>query len=303
MARPRRMHDDEIDIDAALVARLIEEQFPEWAGLTIEPLLPWGTDNALFRLGPDRIVRLPRIDWAVGQVEKDLRWLPVLAPQLPLAIPEPIAAGGPTDAYPWAWGVYRWLEGETLPADRLGEARGAASDLARFLSALRQIDTAGGPAAGPPNSSRGVPLATRDEAVRAAVAELGDTVDTEAVTAIWEEALQAPEWHGAPTWLHGDLLPGNLLLVDGRLRAVIDFASLCVGDPACDLMVAWTFLTAETRPELRVALDVDDAGWMRGRGWALSWALIALPYYRETNPTLASYAHRTLAEVLADSEG
>ena len=192
MAHPRRMHDDEIDVDAALVARLIEEQFPEWAGLTVEPLLPWGTDNALFRLGADRIVRLPRIDWAVGQVEKDLRWLPVLAPQLPLAIPKPITAGTPSDTYPWAWGVYRWLEGETLPADRLGEARSAASDLARFLSALRQIDTAAGPAAGPPNSSRGVPLATRDEEVRAAVAELGEAVDTEAVIAIWEEALRAP---------------------------------------------------------------------------------------------------------------
>jgi len=297
------MHDDEIDVDAALVARLIEAQFPEWAGLTIEPLLPWGTDNALFRLGLDRIVRLPRIDWAVGQVEKDLRWLPVIAPRLPLAIPEPIVAGRPSDTYPWVWGVYRWLEGETLPADRLGEARGTASDLAGFLSALRQIDTAAGPAAGPPNSSRGVPLGTRDEAVRAAVAELGDTVDNEAVTAIWEDALQASEWHDAPTWLHGDLLPGNLLFVDGRLRAVIDFASLCVGDPACDLMVAWTFLTARTRPELRVALDVDDDAWVRGRGWALSWALIALPYYRETNPTLASYARRTLAEVLADSMG
>ena len=136
-----------------------------------------------------------------------------------------------------------------------------------------------------------------------AIAALGDSVDSEAVTAIWEEALRAPEWHGAPTWLHGDLLPGNLLVVDGQLGAVIDFAALCVGDPAFDLMVAWTFLTAGTRPELRAALDADDASWMRGRGWALSWALIALPSYRETNPTLASYARRTLAEVLADSRG
>ena len=154
-------------------------------------------------------MRLPRIDWAVGQVEKDLRWLPVLAPQLPLAIPEPITAVRALGRVSVGMGRLPLARGETLPADRLGEARGAASDLARFLSALRQIDTAGGPAAGPPNSSRGVPLATRDEAVRAAVAELGDTVDTEAVIAIWEEALKAPEWHGAPTWLHGDLLPGT----------------------------------------------------------------------------------------------
>jgi aminoglycoside phosphotransferase (APT) family kinase protein len=290
------MHDDELDVDAELVSRLLEAQFPEWAGQAIEPLLPWGTDNAMFRLGDDKIVRLPRIDWAVGQVEKDRRWLPVLAPQLPFAIPQLLATGTATDEYPWAWGVYRWLEGETLPPERVAEAVHAASDIARFLTALRQIDTTGGP----PGSSRGGPLAPRDEPVRRSIAELGERVDGGAATAIWEAALRAPEWRGAPTWLHGDLMPGNLLLVDRRLSAVIDFGTLCAGDPACDLMVAWMFLTTETRPLLRSKLDVDDASWMRGRGWALSCALIALPYYWETNPTLAGYARRTIAEVLAD---
>jgi len=188
------------------------------------------------------------------------------------------------------------LEGETLPAARIGEAVDAAEDLAAFLAALQGMDTAGGP----PNTSRGVPLSTRDAAVQRAIAALGGQVDAGAVRSTWEAALQA-EWHGPPAWLHGDLMPGNLLVVDRRLNAVIDFSSLCVGDPACDLMVAWMFLTADSRPQFRSELGVDDAAWARGRGWALSCALIAIPYYTETNPTLASYARRTLAEVVADS--
>jgi aminoglycoside phosphotransferase (APT) family kinase protein len=290
-----KMHENELDIDADLVAGLIDTQFPEWAGQAIEPLVPWGTDNAMFRLGDDKVLRLPRVDWAVGQVEKDQQWLPALAPQLPLAIPELLATGAPADAYPWIWGVYRWLEGETLPADRVGEALDAETDLARFLLALRQIDTRGGPAAG-----RGGPLAARDTSVRRAIVALGDRVDGDAVTAIWEAGLQAAEWDEPPAWLHGDLMPGNLLFVEGRLNAIIDFSVLGVGDPAADLMVAWWFLTAETRPLFRAELAVDDASWMRGRGWALSCALIALPYYWETNPTFASYARRSVAEVVGD---
>jgi aminoglycoside phosphotransferase (APT) family kinase protein len=208
-----------------------------------------------------------------------------------------VATGSPAGGYPWTWGVYRRLEGETLPADRIGDTVYAAEDLAAFLAALQGIDTAGGPPAGPPSTSRGVPLSTRDAAVQRAIAALGAQVDAGAVR---KAALRA-EWDGPPAWLHGDLMPGNLLVVDGRLSAVIDFSTLCVGDAACDLMVAWMFLTAETRPRLRSELGVDDAAWARGRGWALSCALIAIPYYTETNPTLAGYARRTLAELLADS--
>jgi len=290
------MHDDEIEVPLELVGRLVAAQFPDWADLELELLLPWGTDNALFRLGVDKLVRLPRTEHVVGQIEKDVRWLPRLAPQLPVAIPEVLATGVPSADYPWTWGIYRWLEGETLPADRLGEAAPAAGDLARFLTALRRIRTAGAP----PPRSRGVPLATRDDPVRRALADLDGRIDTRAVDAIWKAALRAPEWHGPPMWIHGDLMPGNLILRDGRLSAVIDWSLVCAGDPACDLMAAWMFLGAESRPQLRAALDVDDASWMRGRGWALSCALIALPYYWETNPPFAAHARRTLAEVLAD---
>jgi aminoglycoside phosphotransferase (APT) family kinase protein len=289
------MHDDELSIDADLVARLIAAQFPEWASQALEPLHPPGTDNAIFRLGDDKAVRLPRIDGAVGQVEKDRLWLPALAPQLPFEVPELLATGAPSDDYPWEFGVYRWLEGEPFAADRVGEALDVATDVARFLQALRRIETRVAPA-----SSRGGPLAPRDDAVRRAIVALAGRVDTRAATRSWEAALRAPAWNGPPTWLHGDLMPGNLLFVERRLSAVIDFSVLGVGDPAADLMVAWWLLTAETRPQFRAALAVDEASWTRGRGWALSCALIALPYYWDTNPPFASYARRTIAEVLSE---
>jgi aminoglycoside phosphotransferase (APT) family kinase protein len=290
------MHDDEFEVPLALVERLVAHQFPEWSGLELELLLPWGTDNALFRLGDDKLVRLPRLEVVDGQVERDARLLPLLAPQLPVAVPEVLATGAPSVDYPWTWGVYRWLPGEALPAERLGEAAGAAGDLARFLVALRALD----PADAPPRRSRGVPLATRDEFVRSSVAELEGRLDTTDALPIWAAALRVPEWDGPPTWIHGDLMPGNLIVRNGRLHAVIDWSLACAGDPACDLMVAWMFLGADSRLKLRAALEVDDATWMRGRGWALSCALGALPYYWDTNPPFIAYARRALAEVLAD---
>jgi aminoglycoside phosphotransferase (APT) family kinase protein len=241
----------------------------------------------------------PRIGSAAGQVEKEHRWLPRLAPHLPLAIPVPLAKGVPAEGYPWPWSVYRWLEGENASIDRIADLRQAATDLAHFVAALQRIDPAGGP---PPanNSSRGVPLAMRDDRTRDAIASLHDTLDTDAVTAAWEAALQAPAWPGPAVRLDGDLNAGNLLAQHGRLSAVIDFGCLVVGDPACDLMAAWMLLTAETRDVFRAALQVDDATWARGRGWALSVTLIILAYYRNTNPVLCGIARYAIGEVLAD---
>jgi aminoglycoside phosphotransferase (APT) family kinase protein len=294
------MHADEVDTNAALVRRLVASQFPQWADLAVEPVQPAGTDNATYRLGDDMSVRLPRTERATGQVDKDLRWLPMFAPLLPLAIPEPLAKGAPAGGYPWEWGIYRWLPGETATIDRILEPHRGASDLAQFLSALQRVDATDGPPAGPPNSSRGVPLRTRDATTRSAIAALYGEVDTDAVTRAWEVALRAPDWRRPPVWIHGDLIPGNMLVDQGRLSAIIDFSALCVGDPACDVMVAWTFLTAETRAAFPAELAVDDDAWARGRGWALSWALIALPYYLHTNANMARDARRTIDEVLAD---
>jgi aminoglycoside phosphotransferase (APT) family kinase protein len=294
------MHADEVDTDVGLVCRLLAAQFPQWADLPIEPVESAGTDNALYRLGADVVVRLPRIDWAGGQPDKEHAWLPRLAPLLPLAIPAPLALGTPGEGYPWHWSVYRWLDGETATLDRIADPCEAATALGQFVAALHRIEPAGGPVTGEGTISRGGPLAQRDGETRAAIASVRDMFATDALTAAWEDALAAPLWHGPPVWLHGDLQSGNLLAVDGRLSAVIDWGCLDVGDPACDVMPAWSYLPEEARDAFRAALPVDDATWARGRGWALSVGLIALPYYETTNPVLAGIARRSIDAVLAD---
>lgn len=297
-----KMHADEVETDVSLVGRLLAAQFPRWAGLPIEPFRSAGTDNAIYRLGDDMAVRLPRIQGAVGQVDKEHRWLARFAPLLPLDIPLPLAKGAPGEGYPWHWSVYRWLEGENATIERINDPGQAATELGQFVAALRRIDPAGGPPPGEHNAFRGVPLAARDAHTRAAISSLRGTLDVDVATAAWEAALRAPAWDGPPVWIHGDLQSGNLLAVRGRLGAVIDFGCLGVGDPACDLMVAWNLLPAETRDIFRAALPVDDATWARGRGWALSVGLIALPYYRSTNPALARISRRAIDETLADHE-
>jgi aminoglycoside phosphotransferase (APT) family kinase protein len=291
----RKMHAEEIHTDVALVRRLLAAQFPQWADLALRRVASAGTDNALYRLGDDLVVRLPRIHWALGAVDKELRWLPMLAPLLPVAIPVPLAKGMPAEGYPWEWGVYPWLKGENPIIDRIAEPDALARDVVQFVRALQRIDGAGGPP-----SSRGVPLVTRDEPTRAAIAELQGMIDTDAATAAWDAALRIPDWSGPDLWLHGDLLPGNLLLQGGRLTGVIDFGVMGVGDPACDLIVAWGVLPRESRQIFRAELGADDATWARGRGWALSVAVIALPYYKDTNPVLAATARQLIREVLAE---
>lgn len=292
-----KMHSDEVDTDVSLVGRLLAAQFPQWADLPIEPVRSAGTDNAIYRLGDDMAVRLPRIHWATGQVDKEHRWLPQFASLLPLAIPVPLAKGTPGEGYPWHWSVYRWLEGESATIERIADPCQAATELAQFIAALQRIDPTGGPTSG-----RGGPLALRDTPTRDAIAAMHGVIDTDVVTTVWEAALQAPEWDRAPVWFHGDLLPGNLLVERGRLSAVIDFGGLGVGDPACDLMIAWGLFSGESREVFRAALAVDDATWARGRGHALSQALIFIPYYLDTNPIGVSNARRTIDEVLADHE-
>lgn len=294
-----KMHADEVETDAALVRRLLAAQFPQWSELPITPVRSAGTDNAIFRLGDDLAVRLPRIHWAVDQVHKEHQWLPRLAPFLPRAVPVPVAMGAPAAGYPWHWSVYRWLPGANTTREGIADPCQAALDLAQFITALQRIDTTGGPLAADHNL-RGGPLATRDTATREALAALQGMIDGAAATAVWEVALQAPPWHRAPVWFHGDLLVGNLLFERGRLSAVIDFGGLGVGDPACDLMLAWSLFAGESRDVLRAALAVDDATWTRGRGHALSQALIFIPYYMDTNPVGVGNARRMIDAVLAD---
>jgi len=291
------MHADEIETDVPLVRRLLAAQFPEWAGLPIERVRSAGTDNALYRLGEDLVVRLPRIHWAVDGVGKDMLWLPKLAPLLPVAVPVPLAKGEPAEDYPWTWGVYPWLAGENPAIDSVPAAKSLTNEVADFVKALHRVDLAGGPAA-----RRGRPLAeVQDEEARAALAELKGMIDVDAATAAWNAAIQAPPWTGRPVWVHGDLLAGNLLLEGRRLTGVIDWGGVGIGDPACDLIVAWGLLPRDLRPAFRAKLGVDDETWARGRGWALSVGLIALPYYKDTNPVLAATARQLIREVLADA--
>src|SRR5574341_60702 len=274
-----KLHDGEADIDVALAGRLIAAQFPQWADLPLKPIPSAGTDNVIYLLGDAMAVRLPRIHYAASRLDKECHWLPRLAPHLPLAIPVPLARGTPGEGYPFQWAVYRWLEGETATADGLTDLRQTATELAQFIASLQRIDSTGGPSPGPHNAFRGEPLAKRESETRAAIATLHSTLDTDAATEAWEAALQTPTWGGPPVWVHGDLIPTNLLAKQGRISAIIDFGCLGVGDPACDLQPAWNLLSRESRNVFRSTLKVDDATWARGRGWALSVGLIALPYY------------------------
>jgi aminoglycoside phosphotransferase (APT) family kinase protein len=291
------MHADEIDTDVALVRRLLAGQFPHWADLAIEPVVSYGTDHDIYRLGDELAARLPRIGWATEQAAKEARWLPRLAPHLPLAVPVQLAMGHPAEGYPFAWSVYEWLPGENANG-KIDDLDQAAVDLAAFVNALRLVDTTD---ADPrPRGARGGPLAELDEAVRRSIAQLGDRIDGDAVLRSWEESLDASEWDGEEVWVHGDLLPGNLLVVDGRLSAVIDFGCLSIGDPACDLQAAWNVFAGDSRTRYRAELQADDTSWLRGRGWALFQAAVALPYYWDTNPGMIRQASNALAQVLAD---
>ena len=293
------LRPDGARIDAALVRRLIAAQFPRWAALSVEPVEAGGWDNKTFHLGPHMTVRLPSAAAYAPQVEKEHRWLPTLAPLLPLPIPVPLAKGYPADGYPWRWSVYRWLDGETANAGRIGDLRRFADALARFLSALYRIDPAGGPPSGPHNFFRGGPLTVYDLETRQAIAALGGKIDTDAAGAVWEAALAAP-WTGPPVWFHGDVAAGNLLVRNGRLGAVTDFGTSGVGDPACDLAIAWTLLRGESRDAFRAALGLDDATWARGRGWALWKGLITLSEHGHTSTPEARGARGVIDEVLAD---
>lgn len=286
-----------LTITEALAARLIAAQFPEWAHLPIRRVEPGGWDNRTFRLGDDLSIRLPSAERYAPQVKKEYRWLPVLAPQLPVPVPVPLAMGVPGGGYPWHWSVLRWLPGESVRAANVGDIYQLAAAVAGFLNRLRQLDPIGGPPAGAHNFHRGGSLAVYDAATRKGIDTLRHRVDAKAALAVWEAALGS-RWEGAPVWVHGDVSADNLLVREGRLSAVIDFGSLGVGDPACDLTFAWTFLPETARPTFRDALELDGATWARARGWALWKALVTIVEHGEPNNSKMAEAERVLDAVL-----
>jgi aminoglycoside phosphotransferase (APT) family kinase protein len=267
------MHVDELEVDEALVRVLLSEQFPEWADLALERIEPAGTVNAIFRLGRELSLRFARRDGPTEAGGKESEWLPRLAPLLPLEVPRPVAQGRPGGNYPWFWDVHTWVDGETQPVAAI-DAVQAARDLARFIEALWRVDATGGPV------GRGVPLAARDAGMRYWLERFDGPRE---VVVEWERALAAPPWDGPPMWHHGDLDARNWLVRDGRIMGVIDWGEMGVGDPACDVMVAWKLHSSAARDAFRDALPVDDATWKRARGWVVSQAVAALSYYTPEN--------------------
>jgi aminoglycoside phosphotransferase (APT) family kinase protein len=287
------------DITAVLVSELIAAQFPQWAHLPVSPADIDGWDNATFRLGADMSVRLPSAEAYVKQVDKEHRWLPVLAPSLPLPIPQPLAKGVPSRGFPRPWSVYRWIDGETAEAGHIDSLTQFAKDLTDFLTALYQVDPTGGPPPGEHNFFRGGPPVTYAGETKEALAALQGHIDTELASEVWQAALDAT-WQGVPVWFHGDAQPGNLLVRNGRLSAVIDFGTSGVGDPACDTAIAWTFLSGESRRVFKAGLPFDPATWARGRGWAIWKAMTVLVRALKTDPEGAVYTKNVIAAILAD---
>lgn len=287
-----KMHMDELKLDEGLVRRLLAGQFPKWAELPLRRVESIGTVNAVFRLGDEYSVRLARRMGPTAPGGREFTWLPKLAPWVPLEIPIPIAQGHPNNEYPWFWEIHTWLEGETAPIEAMDEIL-AARDLAAFAAAMQRVDLPGGP------PGRGIPLAQRDEDFRYWLARFEG--DSAAVSAVWEPALAAPPWNGPPVWHHGDLDARNWLVRDGRIRGVIDWGEMGVGDPACDVMVAWKLHSPAARDAFREALPTDDATWARARGWVVSQAVAILAYYTpQNNPILYNEAKSWLALVLGE---
>jgi aminoglycoside phosphotransferase (APT) family kinase protein len=288
-----RMHADELDVDEALARHLVSEQFPEWGTLPLRRIEPSGTDNAIFRLGAELAVRIPRRDGTPSPGSKELEWLPTLAPLVPVEIPVPVAQGLPGCGYPWCWEIHTWVAGETVPVAEIDTIQ-AAADLAAIVRALQQVDPDGAP------PGRGNPLAERDAEMQGWLAEF--PCDP-AAAGEWQRALDAPPWDGPPVWHHGDLDMRNWLVRGGRITGVIDWGTMGVGDPACDVMVAWKLHSPEARDAFREALPTDDATWERARGWALSQAVGAVTYYTpENNPSLYHEGQAWLA-VLRSERG
>jgi len=287
------------DITGDLVSRLVGTQFPQWAGLPVTRVEAGGWDNVTFRLGEEMAVRLPSAEAYVPGVLKEQRWLPVLAGQLPLPIPELVAAGEPGCGFPWPWSVCRWIDGAPVTEQTVRDLPQFAADLAGFLAALYRIDPAGGLAPGPHNFFRGGPLSVYDGETQEALVALKGHIDTALAAEVWQAALDAT-WSGRPVWFHGDAQPGNLLAKDGRLCAVIDFGTCGVGDPACDTTIAWTFLSGRSSRVFTEQLPVDRATWTRGRGWAIWKAMKVLIGALDDDPQDAAFTKRVIDKILAD---
>ncbi|MFU8947955.1 aminoglycoside phosphotransferase family protein [Mycetocola zhadangensis] len=289
------MHGDEIQIDAGLVSRLLADQFPEGRGMALREFRSIGTVNAIYRLGSNLLVRLPRRARWAADLDREREILPRLESRLPLAIPRPVFAGSPSEDYPSTWAIYEWINGATYSDNTIRNEAQAARDLASFVTELRRLEVSGAPPAGRR------PLSELDGSTREAIARASGLIDAERALAVWDGDSRTEPWKSSPVWIHTDLLRPNLLAHNGRLTAVLDWGGAGVGDPAADAIAAWSVFTARGRQVFRRSLGVDDATWQRARAYALHQAALIIPYYRDTNPEFMLTAVRTVREVLADS--
>lgn len=296
----KMMHADEVRIGEDLVRALLAAQFPAWAEEELVAVESTGTDHAIWRLGDALAVRLPRTPAAAQQPVRVATWLPTLAPHLPIAVAAPVAVGEPGSGYPFPWIVTPWVVGEEASNGRTVKGRRPFLALGRFIHQLHGIDPTGGPGPGPENFWRGEPLKARDEATRAAFEQIANELSLPLMLKAWKRALSAARYEGPGCWIHGDLAPGNILVADNRVVAVIDWGGMAVGDPACDYGLVWSLAKPGGSPVWDLATRADVATIDRARGWALSVAAIQLPYYRDTNPALATQARRTIHTVLAE---
>jgi len=293
--------DGRAGIDASLVRRLIAAQFPQWSRLPVTPVEVDGWDNRTYRLGDDMTVRLPTAAGYVPAVAKENEWLPRLAPALPVPIPRILGMGVPGEGYPYPWSVRGWLPGDSADRAPIDDMPRFAVAVAGFIRALQRCDPSGGPLAGEHSWYRGASPAHYDEQTRQCLTTLAGRVDTVRATAVWDAALAARP-SGPPVWFHGDIAPGNLLVADGKLAAVIDFGTSGVGDPACDLVIAWTTFSGTSRKAFREAVGQDEATWARARGWALWKALLVLTENLVTDPERAAGQEHVIGEVLDDHD-
>jgi aminoglycoside phosphotransferase (APT) family kinase protein len=285
------MHDNQVDVSADELRRLLREQAPQWAHLPIERVSSSGTDNTIYRLGDELVVRLPLVRWAVAQVDLEHTWLPRLAGRLPARVPEPVLRGEPGAGYPWAWSVYRWIDGENPSFTNDAQL---AADLAAFVRAIHAID-----APDAPRSVRGAPLRFADEEIRGAIDRVKRWFDVDVLHAMWSDALAAPGWSGQWVTIHGDLSSHNLLMRSGRVHAVIDYSCFGRGDPAVDLDVAWELFDRDARRLYRKAVGYDHDTWRRAQGWAVR-AVYGIPYYEHTNPGIVERSIRKVQHAIDD---
>ncbi|GGE55756.1 aminoglycoside phosphotransferase family protein [Priestia taiwanensis] len=288
-----------IKIDSALVTKLINEQFQEWAHLEIKPVKLDGHDNRTFHLGNNMSVRLPSASGYVPQVKKEQKWLPILAQKLSVPISSPIAKGEPNEEYPFPWSINKWLDGETVTRENVKDLNQFAKDLGEFLIELQSIDASEGPVAGAHNFYRGAPLSVYDHESRNAIEKNRDVFDKVILTKLWDLSLDS-KWEREPVWLHGDIAVGNILVQNGKLSAVIDFGILGVGDPSCDAAMAWTFFDNESRTVFKDVLKMDERTWNRARGWALWKALITYEEHKNDDIIKSKEAYNVILTIVED---